>query len=126
MLSINDWMSGKISKACSGVILDHDTNEIVDVRTARASTFLGHTHRLGNYQREKYKLVIPDIANNQAKADKSDPFIRDRVLTHLRGGLCTINDYQVEFDKVEIPLTDIEGNNVGVMHQEVPKNMKRP
>lgn len=81
---------------------------------------------LATYNKD-HILLCQATAIKQQKANLSDPFTFDRVMTHLLCGLCIMSDYAVEFRKeariVVNSLTTAQGKTYSV---EVPHNMKRP
>ncbi len=75
--------------------------------------------------REKNKDEIEYIAQAQAKADPSDPFVYNRVYSELMQGLGdTINDYDVSFKEESRSYTSENGEEK-TYSVEVPYNRKR-
>ena len=75
--------------------------------------------------REKNRAEIEFIAQAQAKADPSDPFVYNRVYSELMQGLGdTINDYDVSFKKDPRSYTSENGEEK-TYSVEVPYNRKR-
>ncbi len=126
MQDLYSWMTGRINQASKGVILNHETKELVRVSEAPSRIFLEHTSRRGAYNREFYTVQVERSAADQAKAEKSDPFTRDRVRTHLHVGLCNMEDYKVEFKKGEVEILDFEGKTMITIVRETPTNMSHP
>ena len=62
-------------------------------------------------------------ARLMARADPSDPFTYNRVLTHILNGVCVASDYDVEFRK-ETRYTEREPRKAYKV--DIPCNMKRP
>lgn len=75
---------------------------------------------LGDYNRSHHHAAMR-IANDQARADPSDPFTFNRVASLLLGGFCMISDYRVQFRKEE---RTTESGDPFVI--EVPYNIQRP
>ncbi len=126
MLGFHDWMNARVRKSIRGSILDHETGEHVEVMTARAEVFLGHTSRRAAYNKERFSPLIVQLSSDQARADKNDPFARDRVRTHFEVGLCDLSDYGVDFQKVIIPVSKDGHLDNFTLTREIPHNMRRP
>ncbi len=126
MQDLYSWMTGRINQASKGMILDHEAKQLIRVNEAPSRIFLEHTSRRAAYNRDFYTVQVERSASDQAKAEKSDPFTRDRIRTHLRGGLCNMEDYSVEFKKKEEDVLDLSGKAVITIVTETPTNMKRP
>ena len=121
----NSWLSNRIRRASTGVILNFDTGEHVEVETARSEVFLDHTHRRGDYNKKKYPEDIRRIALDQARADPNDPFAFARVKTHLENGLCNLDDYGVTFKRISVDLLDFSDQVIGRKMVDVPMKVRR-
>ena len=126
MLGIDDWMNARVKKNVRGSILDRETGEHVEVMTARASVFLAETAARADFNNTHYPHQIIQLASDQAKASNSDPFAHDRTRTHLENGLCAMQDYNVDFQKIFIPISGRGPNENFTLTREIPHNMRRP
>ncbi|MCH7605381.1 hypothetical protein IID24_05330 [Patescibacteria group bacterium] len=69
--------------------------------------------------------MIEGKATDQAKADRSDPFVYARVLAHYLAGVpMSPDEYSVEWGK-ELRTT-VNGDRRVEFSVEVPRNVKRP
>ena len=75
--------------------------------------------RLAEYNRRHIRSCRM-VAGKQAHADRSDPFVYDRVMVHLLGGLGLITDYEVNF--INEPRVTENGTSYTV---QIPNNQKR-
>jgi len=75
--------------------------------------------RLAGYNR-KHIRSCRMVAGKQAFAARSDPFVYDRIMSHLLGGLGLITDYEVSF--INEPRVTEAGTPYTV---QVPNNQKR-
>ncbi len=75
---------------------------------------------LATYNRTNLALCQA-TALKQQKANRSDPFTYNRVMTHLLNGLCLISDYNVQFRKE--PRKTAQGASYSV---DISWDMKRP
>lgn len=72
---------------------------------------------------QKNKSVIEHQAEKWANADRSDPFARDRVVSHYRNGVATqLDDYDCEFKMVKVG-TSAKGEDYKALR---PFRMVRP
>ena len=77
------------------------------------------TLRPGEYYREHSHAILA-LASKFKKADSSDPFVFNRVVSHILNGVGQPEHYNYEF-KLEYRTTE-NGEKYSVM---VPVNMKR-
>ncbi len=123
--NFNAWLSGRIRAASQGMILDHQTGDRVEVATAKNSIFLEHTRRRAEYNRKEQALSIEQKALDQAKADPNDPWAFARTKAHLQNGLCELEDYSVDFNRVTVDLYDFSGEVIGRKMADVPMRIRR-
>ena len=121
----NTWLSGRIRAASTGQILDHALGEYINVATAPSRVFLEHTQRKGDYNRKENPSIIEGKALDQAKASNSDPFIYGRTKTHLQKGICDLEDYGVEWQRVTVDLLDFNDKVVGRTMREMAMKVRR-
>ena len=120
------WLSGRIRNAARGQIFSHEQGIYIDIETARASVFLEHTKRRGEYNKKEQAEVTQSKALDQAKADPNDPWAFERTKTHLENGLCDLEDYDVEFRRITVDMLDLlTGEVIGRKMQDVPMRMRR-
>lgn len=124
--NFNAWLSHRIMLASRGSILDFETGEYVDVATARGRVFLDHTSRRGQHNKQQQAPLVKAKALDQAKADPNDPWTFARTKMHLENGLCELDDYSVEFNRVTVDMQDlITGEVIGRKTQDVPMRVRR-
>ena len=120
------FLTGRIRAASTGTIWDFDRQDYVDVATAPARVFLEHTRRRAEKLKKDHSLIIQAKALDQAKSEPNDPFAFARTKTHLQGGLCELDDYDVEFKRITVDLTDLfSGEVIGRTMQDVPMRRRR-
>ena len=69
--------------------------------------------------------LVEEKAQEQAKADRSDPFTYSRVRSHYRNGIVLeTSDYDVEWGR-EVRNTSFAGRDIEYV-VAVPRNVKRP
>lgn len=120
------FLTGRIRAASTGTIWDFELEEYVDVATAPARVFLEHTRRRAEKLKRDHKETIQSKALDQAKSEPNDPFAYARTKMHLQGGLCELDDYDVEFKRVTTDVNDLfSGEVVGRTMRDVPMRRRR-
>ena len=85
---------------------------------------LGHDRELiALFNQTENKLECHYTAFGQSQADRSDPFMYNRVGSHLANGVALSTDYHVEWDKEKRESQFSPGVEISV---RVPKKRKIP
>ena len=65
---------------------------------------IGHNSELvALFNQTKNKMECQYAAHAQAKAERSDPFVYNRVSSHLANGVTLSTDYEVQWDREKRP-----------------------
>lgn len=123
----HSWMNSRVSSICNEPVYNPETGHYVKVIDCPAAVLLQHQKPLieRNKKGEKSSRSISFTAEDQARANKSDPFMKDRVASHLKSGISSIQDYHVEFIKKRIPFINVF-NKEDYRIEEVPIKMTLP
>lgn len=121
----HNWLLKRVRSSVSGGVVDPETSRYVQIANARARTLIAITDARGQYQRDRFKQSIEQQALDQARADRSDSFVYNRVLSHLRSGVAGLDSYSVDFRKeeVEVGSTDNGGTTI-TMIRHIAMNQK--
>lgn len=85
---------------------------------------IGHDQLLiAAFNQADNKMECHYAAHGQAQADRSDPFVYNRVRSHLDNGVTLSTDYHVEWDKERRESQFSPGVEINV---RVPKKRKLP
>lgn len=126
-LSFSEWMELRIGRTLATGIIDPETKDVLKVSEAKTPVLEALTEKRAEFFRTQHGIAgaIIDKAGAQARADKSDPFTYDRVLSHFKCGFpMSIDDYQVDFRPEQREYTS-HGETIRYS-VDVPVNMKRP
>ena len=121
------WLTAKMEAACRDLLVDEDGKAMVPVMKARLPVFEARRNRTADVNKLDEMTIgtITRKAEDQQLADPSDPFVRNRVASHLKGGLCHSSDYGVDFQEKRVPFINHEGKE-DVRRVKTPIRMYRP
>jgi|TARA_Y100000310_G_scaffold132889_2_gene131872 hypothetical protein len=66
------------------------------------------------------------VASDQARADPGDPHVYSRIMSHLRAGVTTLRDYNVDFRTITREFHSLATGRVEEYPVEVPHNRELP
>ena len=81
---------------------------------------------LGEYYFLTRRPEVEELADDMARAEKSDPFVRDRVVSHIKNGVGVDARRKTYCYGVDFFREERQTLGGGSRMVEVPKNMKRP